>query len=1323
MNIIGKKFIEALQSDKIREFIDEINSLLLCNHRNATAWLYLARSFDAMGEIDKTRNAYVNFLRYSEDCSGQINEIMDFRGKYKVDIDVSRKINLPIIEKEPNGENASHKDVVNGKNDMIEVSPSSTNDNLINTQNENNGKNLATDVDNSKAYISQVDRTFVGTVKFFNDLRGYGFILLEDGTEIFVHFKNIMKDSQRSLNAGEKVTFEISKTPKGLAATNVKSIDSSVLQLENTKPAMFPADSKLLSKFKYIPNMEPAYAKTQLEREYKNYPYDIKLLVNYISILQRLRETQVALKVIAESLPRFSSSPDKEKLLLPKAQILTSLERIDDAEQTYTELIRYTGKNKSGQAHAHYLDQLARLQLKNGKLEEALTSAQQAIKLVPEALLTRNLIIQIERYIKLREAGEEFSIDVGDEQIDAISPMLKIDIEEYDYKDEGIIKHGSSPTIDDIKRIEDNLQGERAELPERYPLYLELTKAYMDLPLGTYDTTSLQRALAHYAVLRGTNIYNKFISTIKEKSFDQDKVQIMKDSASSYFIEALNLQAGKESQFLETLSNYLKIQILYEMVFKKYTLVTLLDIKSFAQIFNFCRNHTDSNIYKTLLKGIIACGAANISIWNNFSSAKEGYDFFGLLSAEKTKKQMYMLINEIENYEFDIALKPGFFFKSVFDRRRKIAKELFSESYKFQKVTFSPETIKEVIEKWQMFSGYDMLLSDTDRALYRKILDMLKLFEPYLTRTSEERTNILYKTRTSLEENIKFIEENTTYWGRTIYYPNLKKWRKKIDEIEKNRLKQTLPILKVILDPPFLNINENLCKVSLLVKNSGIATAEGAIIQYKLSRVDNGDLLKSGEQTIVSEISAKGEVIQILKFPEKDLLNIDVATILISIAPIYEGKKLASSDYSFTLEKESLSTLTDQDILWDETKIPSKDLFKGRDRILTILSKHLSSSNRNKTYILWGLTRTGKSSILRYLSEMIDLKQMTDNKHHRFISFMWDLSKAAAETKASDMWAKLIFESCYNKIQEQTKKGTISSEALPPFKGGDMRFKDWDRLIHHLNEHNLYPVFLVDEFSYYKQLVDQKRIDSAFLASIRSFAIEGLASFVFAGTYDLKDLIKDPVYGITGQLVNTLEMPISQIDRTAAIDLINVMQDRLQFTEAAIEKILILSNQIPYFIQIVCKNCGYYAIETRKRVIGAPEVEHVIQTLTGQERKAPNSLIGLLSQGVFMNNQYSTQDAKEIGALISTIAYFNRGFITPRGIRHEEILQYWGQKKVTAFSPKLADSLQNLISKGILIQEEDEDSFIYKIGVDLFRRWWAVQHSNIELQFASLRDE
>ena len=62
----------------------------------------------------------------------------------------------------------------------------------------------------------------IGTVKWFNDAKGFGFIAQEGGKDVFVHFSAIQTSGFRSLAEGDAVEFDIVEGPKGLQASNVR---------------------------------------------------------------------------------------------------------------------------------------------------------------------------------------------------------------------------------------------------------------------------------------------------------------------------------------------------------------------------------------------------------------------------------------------------------------------------------------------------------------------------------------------------------------------------------------------------------------------------------------------------------------------------------------------------------------------------------------------------------------------------------------------------------------------------------------------------------------------------------------------------------------------------------------------------------------------------------------------------------------------------------------------------------------------------------------------------------------------------------------------
>ena len=1024
----------------------------------------------------------------------------------------------------------------------------------------------------------------------------------------------------------------------------------------------------------------------------------------------------------------------KSSLLLRKAQVYSSITDYKNAEISYLSLIEFVQKVGGEPKNlSHLYTELARLQAMDKMgLNNAQESIEKALYYNPQNKYAATLLEQIKSgSLSLlsisssskavpdnSEEDKELMLEIDDSVL-TISKMIDIDIKEHKFSHDLVISNGGIPSSSIAESILEEAKSYKGtDLGERYPIYLEAAKAFSELPVGSYDLSNYMESVAFYAVYKANFLFNRFNNDIKSsKSSNILYLKRLRDSACSYYIESLNLLSNTNKNMLSMiLCNYIKLNVAISNFENKLG----VDLTSnFNKIFLSCINTQNQAVNDILWKTIIDVGSASSKAWNKlWLLRREAWkrEFHNTLKDSTKRQEIYSTINRINGTNIETSLSPGKFFKKSLLHRQEYIANFANLLSSFIKEDLNIHLLSTIQEKWAMVSNFSNLLNGTEAESKGAIDKILLILKPYSNRNQVERTNLLIQVQRKIDEQLSFINDNTTYYGRTFFFPLLIKWKRVVVNALEKKIADTMPRLVVLADPPYIVDVDGAKVVNLLVKNQGESTAEGCIMMPTVIDLSSGTSIK-GKNTYKNEIPSGDNLEVPMKLPPA-MKNVESIKLVMSISAIYQGKELSAREFEFTLEKEPTSALKYEDIPWNDGPIPVAQMFKGRKQILDMLTKHYTSIERDKPYILYGLTRTGKSSILKYLRNILDKKQITiAGEQYCIATFYWDLSQASSFGNAHDMWEYLLFDQFNEYLEPYIGENGYKELAMPERP----RAKDLNNALNFLHKKHVYPLFFVDEFSFIKVMMDNSVVNPAFLHTLRQLSFEAKAGFIYAGTYDVDALLEDPKYGITGQLVGCKKEQISEIDKESAEELIQVLGEKLIFTKEAVEHIHRLSGDVPYFVQMICKYCGFYAVENKRSIIGYPELEHVVKILTGEISPSNNSLVKTLPDNVFQNNMFSPADPKEVNVLITSIVHFNReNKEHPRGVSMVELQELWATKKVSTFTAKLADSIELLTKKKVLKDALDEDIPVYTLTVDLFRRWWSIHHPDISVEIGTI---
>lgn len=983
------------------------------------------------------------------------------------------------------------------------------------------------------------------------------------------------------------------------------------------------------------------------------------------------------------------------------------------AMKCLAQLIAYNEKMNDTKPNtiSHLYLTLARVMIKLSIIDEALQALECAEWLKPgnKAVTNmRNQIIEVQKPIEDDNIKEETSSE--DELTIKSSSISKLLLQDIDER----LKHSDSLELQDplstYKRAVNSVSDEKESYYSRSQYFLESAVAYR--LSNKVDVKEYWISLANYGSMRGNAMFNRVSELLLNYPETRDELIASCDSAKSYFVEALNIynDLGERLYLQDHFLKYLKLERMISMIQGGKTPDIDWNYGTLKETLRDCLKNDNIDAQRILYKVVIVIGSTAPGAWFTLAGDKDGTGpMTGKFRNDVFRKNAFHLFNEIEQAETDVNLKYYIFLSAIFKHRRTRVKMLDKMLKDCINWDFHHYDIREFANQWKNIVEYEDIFLPTDIRACKDIDSVIRILEPYSVLGDRERANSLNTSQKILRDSLKLISETTTYYGRTFFYHLAQKWLSEIDNQIASRIAMSHPKLRVSADSYFIKEKYGKRYINFLVSNIGESSAESFVVNIQSS--------DKNETILCEEVLPTGDFKDLTWELPSEINTQKVVSVSFDVTPKFQGKDLPTSSYGITFEEDSGDPIDGKDIPWNVGEIPDKHIFKGREGLLDMLLKHYLSSERANTYILYGLTRTGKSSILKYLRDKISGKTLDDKPLVKVLPISWDL-KAVAYKKGqeADFWENLVGTNMYQIFSKEIKKeidNSYKDGRVPDILGQ----KDFSQFVDVLNRIGYFPFFTIDEFSYVKNSMDEGLLNASFLSILRDKSLERKAAFIYAGTYDIKELPRDPKYGITGQLTNTKVFPVNEIDSDAANELIDAWVPTLNFTDNAKAHIRRLSGCVPYWIQWICRSCGKFAALPmhKKHWLGYDEVEEVVKILTGEEKPDP-LYAGCIDENNFQNNQY-TPDAISEHAVITCFAYINKDQKRIiRGVGIPELQSLWNKYNVSDdFKRQMVDAISKLVEKKILKDDIDEGRPVYRINVDLFRRWWYVHHKDLNI--------
>ena len=975
---------------------------------------------------------------------------------------------------------------------------------------------------------------------------------------------------------------------------------------------------------------------------------------------------------------------DYTPLLVRKAQWLSSKNRYEDAIQAYNDLIdrlKALG-DSSTQNISHNYTQLALLQLKIDKPEDARHSFNEALKYNSSNDVARRSLRKLDSPgivgsgVHMEHRTRKYDLP------EIIDSVLQDDLTRHSFVDpEASMSNGNIAIT-----VADRLLAQ-AESDDTQNSYLEAAKAYS--LSGTLDENGQQnyaKALCGYAMLKSKSLFN----AVANSSYKDKELLRLVDGAFCYFVSVINLSSYLGLGWTAYFRDYLRMRIFYLAKNKMQ-----IDTNSFFD--NHLEDFIESNKLGENLDLLIECSEVLISlgakcpivrdsmygdygksisyIVDLIHSCHRKVDFFNKLNS-KNKCTHIVQQNSIEET-----------FVKYIDQRIKQLDKLQTKINLVKKKSVEALFEEKSAKAFDRVRKLSSHLTETDHDIAIIAVNLIKSLLIFKSRTMEERQILVHSLRQEISNNLKTLNEISSYLSSEL----LKElWEKllKSKSLSISTKSHIFTELIASADGNIILSGSGSYQIPITIKNIGQVTIDNfkAIVTFS-----------EASQILQHEYNGKR------LYPGDDVaLFIDIPNV-ISDLKIYDYKIqlrgfnmnswLAPREFNLTASHAVDINFIEKDIKWDfQRKETREEMFKGRKSEIDKLVETFTSIDRRKIPVVFGLTRTGKSSILLNLKSILKgYETLIDASSKNILPIYIDLSTITSLLKDHDSFIRQFWVKCTYDFDSVG----LQYDAFSP--------KSLEDIIDFVNENGMYPLFMFDEFTYVRKIIEVE--GNEFLKTIREYAIDQRAGFIYAGTYDILDIIRDPNLNPAGAFMNIDEYKIYSIqDPLDAESLIRVMEPNLCFTQSAVESIHMYSGDVPYWIQVICHYCAKYAIKHKRPVIGTKELDDVVQGILGEKK-----VDGVISMSdlQFEQQQILGSDPKETKSLLFSIAYLMKDASNQNGVSWTRLKEFWLENNYNPDMQSIVTAKERLEDRLCILSSDIDGTSLYRFSVGLFRRWCA----------------